>query len=61
VVSLLCFNKSFPEGPPLSFVLDQNNAILEACKESGIPLKQYIGRHETQTESEKNFREQRWE
>jgi cytokinin dehydrogenase len=59
-VSLLRFNKSFPEGPPLSSVLDQNNAILEACKANGIPVKQYLGRHETQKEWEKHFGEERW-
>lgn len=29
-VSLLRFNKPYPNGPPLPVVLDQNNVVLEA-------------------------------
>eukprot|EP00253_Pinus_taeda_P001850 PITA_01850 len=60
VVSLLRFNKPYPKGPPLPVVLDQNNAVLEACRANGIPVKQYLARHKTQTEWEKHFGEQRW-
>eukprot|EP00253_Pinus_taeda_P023396 PITA_23396 len=61
VVSLLRFNKPFPEGRPLSSVLDQNNAILEDCKANDIDVAQYLGRHETQREWEKHFGEPRWQ
>lgn len=60
VVSILRFNKAFPEGPALKSLLAQNNAILEACKANDIPVKQYLGRHENQTEWEKHFGEQGW-
>lgn len=59
-VSLLRFNKPYPEGPPLQVVLDQNNAVLEACRANGIPVKQYLGRHKNQTEWEKHFGKHRW-
>lgn len=59
-VSLLRFDKPYPEGPPLPFVLDQNNAILEACRANDIPAKQYLGRHKNQTEWERHFGKQRW-
>jgi hypothetical protein len=54
-VSLLHFNKPFPKGPPISFFLDQNNAIIEGCKENCIPVKQDPARHETEAEREKHF------
>lgn len=60
-VSLLRFNKPPPEGPPLSSVVDQNNAILEACEANDIPVVQYLGRYKNQTEWEKHFGEQRWQ
>jgi len=59
-VSLLRYNKPYPEGPPLQLVLDQNNAVLEACRANGIPVKQYVGRHENQAEWERHFGKQRW-
>lgn len=61
VVSLLRFNKPFPEGPALQFLLAQNNAIVEACEASGISLKQFLARHEKQTAWEKHFGEQNWQ